>query len=109
MTFMVLIGLGMYVPYVAFHTTVFERLLAAFRETGTVGYLMYLADAFGYLAYLGIMIFRNSASNEIRYLSLLTWISLVIAFVSTLFAVLLLIYYRRAFQRFDTANAMEAK
>ncbi len=109
MTFMVLIGLGMYVPYVAFHTTVFERLLAAFRETGTVGYLMYLADAFGYLAYLGIMIFRNSASNEIRYLSLLTWISLVIAVVSTLFAVLLLIYYRRAFQRFDTANAMEAK
>ena len=49
MVFMVLLGLGLYIPYVAFHTTLFERMLAAFRETGTIGYLMYLADAFGYL------------------------------------------------------------
>lgn len=30
--FMVLIGFGLYLPYVAIHTTVFERLLAMARE-----------------------------------------------------------------------------
>jgi len=53
--FMVLIGLGMYVPYVAFHTTVFERLIALFREPGNIGYLMYLADFAGYLTYAALL------------------------------------------------------
>ncbi|MBB02181.1 MAG: hypothetical protein CMJ47_06015 [Planctomyces sp.] len=57
--FMVLIGVGLYLPYVAMHTTVFERLLAMTRERGNLGYLMYLADAFGYLGYVIVMIGRN--------------------------------------------------
>jgi hypothetical protein len=57
--FMVLIGLGLYLPYVAIHTTVFERLLAMTRERGNLGFLMYVADAFGYLGYVGVMITRN--------------------------------------------------
>ena len=73
MFFMVTLGLGLYVPYVAFHTTVFERLIAAFRESGTLGYLMCLADAVGYLVYVAMMIFRNSTSGEVDFLSLLVW------------------------------------
>lgn len=82
MSFMVLLGLGLYVPYVAFHTTVFERMLAAFRETGTVCYLMYLADAFGYLAYIVIMVFRNIATQEEGFLNLLVWTSGTMALFS---------------------------
>jgi len=58
-TFMVMIGLGLYLPYVAIHTTVFERLLAMTRQRGNLGFLMYVADAFGYLGYVGVMIARN--------------------------------------------------
>lgn len=57
--FMVLIGLGLYLPYVAIHTTVFERMLAMTRERGNLGFLMYVADAFGYLGYVGVMITKN--------------------------------------------------
>jgi len=48
---MVLTGIGLYLPYVAIHTTIFERLIAITRDRGNLGYLMYLADAFGYLGY----------------------------------------------------------
>ena len=58
-SFMVLIGLGLYLPYVAIHTTVFERLLAMTRDRGNIGFLMYLADAFGYLGYVAVMLLRN--------------------------------------------------
>lgn len=97
MEFMVLLGLGMYIPYVAFHTTVFERMMAAFRETGTIGYLMYLADAFGYLAYVAIMIFRNTSSGEVGYLGLLVWLSVAISILSIFIAVVQLVHYRRVF------------
>lgn len=52
--FMVLLGLGLYVPYVAVHTTVFERLVALTRERGNIGFLMYVADSVGYLAYAAL-------------------------------------------------------
>ena len=48
-TWMVLGGLGFYIPYVIFHTTLFERLIATFKDKSNIGYLMYLADAVGYL------------------------------------------------------------
>lgn len=53
--YMVMFGIGVYIPYVLFHTTVFERLIAAYREKATVSYLMYVADAIGYLTLLLIL------------------------------------------------------
>ena len=58
--FMVLLGIGMYVPYVCVHTTIFERLLALTRETGNIGFLMYLADAAGYIGYTAVMLGRSA-------------------------------------------------
>lgn len=95
MAFMVLLGLGMYVPYVAFHTTVFERMIAAFRETGTIGYLMYLADAIGYLGYVGVMIYRNTASERMNFLGLLIWVSLAVAVISTALTLFLSFYFNK--------------
>src|SRR5262249_44963276 len=63
-SFMVLAGLGLYLPYVAVHTTIFERLIAVTRDRGNLGYLMYLADAFGYLGYVAVMLARNTLSGQ---------------------------------------------
>jgi hypothetical protein len=63
-TFMVLLGFGLYVPYVAVHTTIFERLIAITRDRANIGYLMYLADAVGYLGYVAVILMRNFAGNR---------------------------------------------
>ena len=57
--FMVLLGLGLYLPYVAIHTTIFERLIAMTRGRGNLGFLMYVADASGYLAYALLVLARG--------------------------------------------------
>lgn len=83
-TFMVLLGLGLYLPYVAFHTTVFERLLGMTRERGNIGFLMYLADSIGYLGYVSVMIGRNFGSAPEDVLGLLTttcWIAVILGCV----------------------------
>jgi hypothetical protein len=62
--FMVLTGLGLYLPYVAMHTTVFERLLAMTREHGNLGFLMYVADAIGYLGYVAVMLSQDVLAGD---------------------------------------------
>jgi len=57
--FMVLVGLGLYLPYVIVHTTIFERLIALTRDRSNMGFLMYLADAFGYLGLAAVFLSRG--------------------------------------------------
>jgi hypothetical protein len=70
--FMVLLGLGLYIPYVAVHTTIFERLIALVKDKGNIGYLMYLADAFGYLGYAAVLVARNFLPTPPRFLDFFT-------------------------------------
>jgi hypothetical protein len=93
--FMILAGVGMYVPYVAFHTTLFERMIAVFRDKSNIGYLMYLADAVGYLCYVGVMLFRNFSHSSIHYLDFFLRATLLICLVSMILMILCLVYYRR--------------
>jgi len=57
-TFMVLVGLGVYIPYVAVHTTLFERLIAATKEKANIGFLMYMADSVGYTGYVILILLK---------------------------------------------------
>jgi len=87
--FMVLIGFGLYLPYVAIHTTVFERLLAMTRERGNLGFLMYLADAFGYLGYVLLMFTRNffvGRENFLEFFISVCWLALGISLVALFIA-----------------------
>lgn len=73
LTYMVLLGVGLYLPYIVVHTTLFERLLAMTREPGNIGYLMYLADSFGYLGYVAVMLFRSVHNPGDSFLTYFQW------------------------------------
>jgi len=60
-TLMILIGLGVYLPYVAVHAIIFERLIAITRGKATVSFLMYIADSVGYTGYIALMLLRYLA------------------------------------------------
>ena len=92
-TFMVLTGLGLYIPYVAFHTTVFERMIAVFRERATIGFLMYSADAVGYLGYVAVMFVRSAGIFEAGFLRLFVGASLLIAITSIFITLFLGFHY----------------
>jgi hypothetical protein len=77
--FMVLHGIGLYLPYIAVHTTIFERLIAMTRDRGNVGYLLYLADSFGYLGYVGVLLARNAVGTAEDFLAFFVSLSWVIA------------------------------
>src|SRR5262249_57174278 len=75
--FMVLSGVGLYLPYLAVQTTLFERLIALTRDRGNVGFLIYLADSFGYLGYVGVLLARNAlgpTENFLGFFLTLSWV-----------------------------------
>ena len=94
-TFMVLIGLGIYLPYVAVHTTIFERLIAMTRDRGNIGYLLYLADAFGYLGYVAVVIGKNIWGGPDGFLEFFLAASGIIVGVSVLMLASCWIYFAR--------------
>jgi len=56
---MQLTGLGLYMGYIPFNCIFFERLIASFRIAGNVGFLIYFADAFGYLGSVIVMLSKE--------------------------------------------------
>lgn len=98
--FMVACGIGFYIPYVAFHTTVFERLIAASQRRGNLGFLMYLADSIGYLGYAAVITWKifDPPGTEIfpffRIAMLLT----------SAFSIVALLYARKYFHRVLSAE-----
>jgi hypothetical protein len=94
---MVLLGVGMYLPYVAVHTTVFERLIALTREKGNIGFLMYLADATGYLGYCGVMLARSTFRPEKDFLPFFLNLSTGLLLASVLFLVASMWLFTRRF------------
>lgn len=63
----VITGFGLYLGYVPFNCVLFERLIAAFRIQGTVGFVMYLADAFGYLGSVGVLLYKEFAQPNVSW------------------------------------------
>ncbi|TWT33804.1 hypothetical protein KOR34_36380 [Posidoniimonas corsicana] len=97
--YMVTLGVGTYAPYVAFHTTLFERMIALFRDKANLGYLMYLADAFGYLGYVAVLLLRNSWSGEMDFLRATILTSLTVSVSCLVLALAAFIYFRRQADR----------
>ncbi len=64
---MTLVGLGLYIGYIPFNCILFDRMIAAFRHSGNVGFLMYLADSFGYLASVLVIIVKTFFNTHLSW------------------------------------------
>ncbi|WP_163378419.1 DUF5690 family protein [Cyclobacterium sp. SYSU L10401] len=68
---MVINGVGLYLPYILFHCLIFERLLALVRFSGNVGFLFYTADALGYTGSVGVMLFKEFSNSQVEWITFL--------------------------------------
>ena len=77
---MTLVGLGLYMVYIPFNSVFFDRLIAAFKHTGNVGFLIYLADSFGYVGSVGVMLSKEIFKVQLNWVTFFSnsviWLSL---------------------------------
>lgn len=78
---MIASGAGLYLAYTPFNAMLFDRLIAATRQVGTAGFLIYLADASGYLGSVVLTLARNLATVRMPWLSFFMasagWVSII--------------------------------
>jgi hypothetical protein len=77
-----MVGSGIYLPYVLIHTTVFERWIAIVRRPGSAAFLLTLADAIAYLAYLVALLLKPVIQKSANILALFESIGLWISLTS---------------------------
>ncbi|RYZ46749.1 MAG: hypothetical protein EOP49_22720 [Sphingobacteriales bacterium] len=60
-------GVGLYIAYVPANTIFFERLIAVFRYPGNAGFVVIMADFYGYCGSLGVLLYKNFGKHSISY------------------------------------------
>ncbi len=95
LAWMVSVGVGLYVPYVIFNGMLFERLIAVFRQVGNIGFLIYLADSFGYLGSIGVMLYKDFGQGAMRWLDFFVLASYWVSGLGILLTVASFVYFYR--------------
>lgn len=88
MLWMMITGVGLFVPYVLYNGILFDRLIGAFKITANVGFFMYIVDAFGYLSSVGILLYKNFGNQSISWLQFYTILCVIAGIVGVLIMIL---------------------
>lgn len=83
-SWMISIGLGLYLAYVPFNCVLFDRMLPALGQVGTAGFMIYVADSLGYLGSSAVLLFKNFAQPQLPWLQFMVQLSYVTAVASVL-------------------------
>jgi hypothetical protein len=68
LAWMILSGAGLYMAYVPFNAMLFDRLIAVSGTVGTAGFLIYIADACGYVGSCALLVWRNFGLVDLDWL-----------------------------------------
>lgn len=90
---MVLVGLGSYLGYVPFNCILFDRFIATYRTYANAGFLIYIADSFGYLSSVGILLYKNLGHSTISWFDFFISFSTITSVVGIAITVVSLIYF----------------
>jgi hypothetical protein len=95
LAWMILSGAGLYMAYVPFNAMLFDRLIAASGTVGTAGFLIYIADASGYLGSCALLIWRNFGLVQLNWLQVFTASAYGTSILGMLFMGLSALYFLR--------------
>lgn len=98
---MVISGFAMYLPYIAYHTMYFERWIAFFKYKSNAGFLMYMADSFGYLGSTIVLLIKNFSMPEVSWVDYFINGSTILGVLIIVVAVFLFIYFRSFEKRYN--------
>jgi hypothetical protein len=102
-TWMIALGAGLYLGYTPFNALLFDRFIAASGRTGTAGFLIYVADACGYMSSVALLILYNFFGVKVSWVGFLVAISYSTALVGLALIAGVGFYFHRRLPRQETA------
>ncbi|MBE9586459.1 hypothetical protein IM792_18545 [Mucilaginibacter sp. JRF] len=101
---MTLAGLGLYAGYVPYNAIFFERMIASFNYKSNVGFIMYIADAIGYLGSISVLLVKELGNSDISWDAFFVNGLLIMAVIGAGAATLSLIYFLQSARRSRSQN-----
>ncbi|PTS87874.1 MULTISPECIES: DUF5690 family protein [unclassified Caulobacter] len=95
LVWMIMTGAGLYMAYTPFNAMLFDRMIAFSGRIGTAGFLIYLADASGYLGSVALLLWRNFAMVRLDWLAFFTASAYATSVVGVACTLLAGIYFLR--------------
>ena len=96
---MTFVGLGLYMGYIPFNCILFERLIATFKNGGNVGFLIYMADSFGYLGSVSVIISKSIFSNKLPWATVYSNGVMYLSVIGVAGTLLALRYFNRKYKK----------
>jgi len=85
---------------------IFERMVATFRYVSTVGFLVTLADWYGYLGSVSVSLYKNFGQANISFHDFFMYGAYVLAVFYSIMVVGSFLYFRKKHQELLQAKAM---
>lgn len=104
---MVATGAGLYIAYVPFSAMLFDRLMAAAQFSGTAVFLIYVADASGYLGSVSLLVLKELFAPELPWLRFFVMGAYATSIVGVVLTVLSLHYFWRRQTQVDPGAGTE--
>lgn len=92
---MTIVGMGLYFGYIQFNSIFFDRLIAAFKYVSTVGFLIYLADSFGYVGSVMVMLYKEFGQKNVSWLDFFINGGYIMSVSGSILILLSLVYFTR--------------
>ena len=90
---------GLYLGYVPYNCFYFERMLAAYRVSGNIGFLIYIADAFGYLGTVIVLVVKEYIHIKYTWVDFFTGLFYVSAFAGILLVLLASVLFSKIYKK----------
>jgi MFS family permease len=98
-TWMVAATTGLYMGYVAKNCLYYERMIASFKIKGNVGFVMYIADAFGYLGTVLVLLLKEFVTLEMHWESFFKWVFYIASSLGIVLIIITLSGFIKKFNR----------
>lgn len=92
-----LVGIGLYLAYIPINCLYFDRMIASFRLTANVGFIMYVADAFGYLGSVVVLFVKQFSSLQVSWTSFFMQCVIGMSITSIICMAATMVYYRKKY------------
>ncbi|RWY50181.1 DUF5690 family protein [Mucilaginibacter gilvus] len=96
---MATVGLGLYMVYIPFNAVFFERLIATFKYAGNVGFLIYLADSFGYIGSVGVLLSKEIFKVKLNWVSFFSNSVMGLSAIGLVLTAFSAIYFARKYKQ----------
>ena len=95
LAWMILAGAGLYTAYTPFNAVLFDRLVAYSGRVATAGFLIYVADASGYMGSVALLLWRNFGELNLNWVQFSVLSAYVISIVGVAATAMAAIYFQR--------------